>query len=118
MVPDIREIYTLYPVHFQAKSYCHLTACLHCMCAGDLFLRPPHVVVATAVAGCVPCAEPGLGTACDSWQHADWLNCISVVNKQDYARLQGFRFIMIHAKVRRGSASEPPPPHPFVESDP
>ena len=69
---------------------------------GDLYLRPPHVVVATAVAGCAPCAEPGSGTACDSWQHADWLNRISVANKQDYARLQGFRFIFIHAKVRTG----------------
>lgn len=63
--------------------------------AGDLYLRPPHVVVATAVAGCTP-SEDGS----DAWRHADWLNRVSVANKQDYARLQGFRFIFVHADVR------------------
>lgn len=79
--------------------------------AGDLYLRPPHVVVATAVAGCDPGTQfndfnfykpPAVGSATESWRHADWLNRISVASKQDYARLQGARFMFVHAHVRSG----------------
>lgn len=59
-------------------------------------MRPPHVTVVTAVAGCDPA---GGGLPSQTWQHADWLNRISIANKQDYARLQGFRFIFLHVKV-------------------
>ena len=60
-------------------------------------MRPPHVVVATAVTGCDP---EGGGVPSKSWRHADWLNRVSVASKQDFARLQGFRFVFIHADVR------------------
>lgn len=73
-----------------------------------MYLRPPHVVVATAIAGCDPGTvfdhnyyiPPAVGSAHDSWQYADWLNRISVANKQDYARLQGYRFLFHHENVR------------------
>lgn len=67
------------------------------MFAGDLYLRPPNVVVATAVVGCHP---DGSSLASKAWQQADLLNRISIANKQDYARLQGFRFILVHGDVR------------------
>ena len=66
--------------------------------AGDLYLRPPHVLVATAMAGCNP---NGTGLPSQTWQRADWLNRLSIANKQDFARLQGFRFLFTHVKARR-----------------
>jgi len=65
--------------------------------AGDLYLRPPRVLVATAVAGCDP-GGPGLPSR--TWQRADWLSRLSVASKQDFARLQGFRFLFTHVKAR------------------
>ena len=35
-----------------------------------------------------------------TWQRADWLNRMSVANKQDFARLQGFRFLFTHVMAR------------------
>lgn len=55
------------------------------------------MVVVTAVAGCRPNDS---SEASQSWQQADWLNRVSIANKQDYARLQGFRFIIVHVQVR------------------
>ena len=67
------------------------------MAPGDLYLRPPHITVGTAVAGCRPSNE---SSQPDAWRHADWLNRVSIANKQDFARLQGFRFMLIHTTVR------------------
>ena len=58
------------------------------------------MLVATAAAGCNP---TGQGLPSQTWQHADWLNRLSVANKQDFARLQGFRFLVTHVKARPGS---------------
>ena len=67
-----------------------------CPLAGDLYLRPPHVLVATAVSGCDP---EGSDPAAGPWRCADWLNRLSIANKQDFARLHGFRFMLINVKV-------------------
>ena len=63
---------------------------------GDVYLRPPHITVATAIEACDP---EGPAPAHKQWRHANWLNRISVANKQDYARLQGFDFVMTAIKV-------------------
>ncbi len=84
---------TLCMVRHRKSSYALLAA-------GDLYLRPPHVLVATAVAGCDP---RGTGLPSRTWQRADWLSRLSVASKQDFARLQGFRFLFIHVKARPGN---------------
>ena len=63
-----------------------------------MYLRPPHVTVATAIE---PCDPNGPTPAHKNWRHANWLNWVSVVNKQDYARLQGFDFTVTALQVRR-----------------
>jgi hypothetical protein len=68
--------------------------------AGDLYLRPPHVLVATAISGCDP---EGSSVAAATWQQADWLNRLSVANKQDFARLHGFRFMLTAVQASTGS---------------
>ncbi len=62
-----------------------------------MYLRPPHVTVATAIE---PCDPNGPTPAHKNWRHANWLNWVSVVNKQDYARLQGFDFMVAALQVR------------------
>ena len=64
---------------------------------GDIYLRPPHVTVATAIE---PCDPNGPTPAHKNWRHANWLNWVSVVNKQDYARLQGFDLMVTALQVR------------------
>ncbi len=61
-----------------------------------MYLRPPHVTVATAIE---PCDPNGPTPAHKNWRHANWLNWVSVVNKQDYARLQGFDFMVTALQV-------------------
>jgi hypothetical protein len=60
-------------------------------------MRPPHVTVATAIE---PCDPNGPTPAHKNWRHANWLNWVSVVNKQDYARLQGFDLMVVAIEVR------------------
>ena len=52
--------------------------------------------MATAISGCDP--EMSDNNAA-TWQRADWLNRLSVANKQDFARLHGFRFMLITIQV-------------------
>ena len=76
--------------------------------AGDMYLRPPHVTVATAVE---PCDPDGPTPAHKSWRHANWLNWVSIVNKQDYARLQGFDFMVVAVQVTHNVLSLISYPH-------
>ena len=68
------------------------------------------MTVATAIEACDPL---GPTPAHKNWRHANWLNRVSVANKQDFARLQGFDFVMTDIKVRGGTpdqhlAGDPP----------
>ena len=69
----------------------------HLAFAGDLYMRPPHVTVATAIE---PCDPNGPTPAHKNWRHANWLNWVSIVNKQDYVRLQGFDLMVVAIGVR------------------
>lgn len=60
-------------------------------------MRPPHITVATGIEFCNP---EGPDPAHAAWETGDWLNAISVANKQDYARLHGFDFILTVVRVR------------------
>ena len=62
-----------------------------------MYLRPPHITVATAVE---PCDPLGPTPAHKNWRGANWLNRVSVANKQDFARLQGFDFVVTAVAVR------------------
>ena len=83
--------------------------------AGDLYLRPPHVLVATAVS---VCEEEGPHAAVGTWRRADWLNSLSIANKQDFARLHGFRFMLTSVKVTRPSTLLPSTPCMYCGSSP
>jgi hypothetical protein len=52
--------------------------------AGELYVRPPNVIVATAVQRCT---RGDWGESDHMW--ADHLTWLSVYNKMDYARLHG-----------------------------
>jgi len=56
----------------------------------NIYLRPPLVAVGAAVAGCEPRTPEGK----QPWKHADWLSRMSIANKQDYARVHGYEFIL------------------------
>jgi len=63
--------------------------------AGDLYERPPEVVMATAVQ---QCGHADWGEAERQW--ADHLTWLSVFNKLDYARLHGSTFHLTAVTVR------------------
>ena len=90
-------------IHHDLIVWTHYDAMMSA--TGDLYLRPPHVLVATAVAGCNP---DGGGLPSQTWQRADWLNHLSIANKQDFARLQGFRFLFTHVKARGRTVTSGP----------
>ncbi len=59
-------------------------------CAGEVYARPPQVVVATAVQRC---ARDDYSEGDQHW--ANHLSWVSVWNKVDYARLHGTTFHLI-----------------------
>lgn len=57
----------------------------------EMFLRPPDVAIATVITTCKPRENVRSEEHC---RYSNWLNQLSISNKQDHARLRGYEFIV------------------------